>query len=69
MSRRMSPDGASIARRNPLLRAAVAAISIVVLLAPAALAATPGWLGESKLSNPATGDGWEPALAADPVLA
>ena len=46
----------------------MAAISAVVLLGQAALAAppTPGWLGESKLSNPATGDGWEPALAADP---
>jgi hypothetical protein len=31
-----------------------------------AVAASPGWLGETKLSNPATGDGWEPAIAADP---
>src|SRR5207248_10640450 len=30
-------------------------------------AATTGWAGESILSNPATGDGWEPMVAADPA--
>jgi hypothetical protein len=31
-----------------------------------ASAATAGWNGESIVSSPATGDGWEPAIAADP---
>jgi hypothetical protein len=38
----------------------------VMSLGPVASAATAGWQGESRLSNPATGDGWEPAIAADP---
>jgi hypothetical protein len=29
-------------------------------------AATTGWAGETVLSAPATGNGWEPAIAADP---
>jgi hypothetical protein len=29
-------------------------------------AATAGWQGESLISSSATGDGWEPAIAADP---
>jgi hypothetical protein len=44
----------------------VAIVAAVVLIGSNASAATAGWLGESKLSNPATGDGWEPAIAADP---
>jgi BNR repeat protein len=37
-----------------------------MLFGSSASAATAGWLGEAKLSNPTTGDGWEPAIAADP---
>jgi hypothetical protein len=45
---------------------AVAAASSVLLFAPAARAATAGWGGESIQSVPSTGNGWEPAIAADP---
>jgi hypothetical protein len=31
-----------------------------------ASASTPGWAGEAIVSSPGTGDGWEPAVAADP---
>jgi hypothetical protein len=44
-------------------------VSLVAVLAgtTAATGAPPaGWAGESILSSPSTGDGWEPAIAADP---
>lgn len=52
------------------------AVRILVVVAVAATvtgaarvkaAPTPGWQGESILSSHATGDGWEPAIAADPI--
>ncbi len=39
--------------------------AVAVLSAPA-WAATAGWAGETLISSSATGDGWEPAIAADP---
>ena len=36
------------------------------MLATGASGATTGWKGEAIVSLPATGDGWEPAVAADP---
>jgi hypothetical protein len=53
-------------RRRRVVATFVATVAAVVLIGSNASAATAGWLGESKLSNPATGDGWEPAIAADP---
>jgi len=53
-------------RRRRVLATFVAIVTAVVLFGSIASAATPGWLGEAKLSNPATGDGWEPSIAADP---
>jgi hypothetical protein len=41
-------------------------LAVVALFGTPAMAATPGWAGEVMLSSPATGDGWEPAIAADP---
>ncbi len=41
-------------------------LAVVALFGTPAMAATPGWAGEVMLSAPATGDGWEPAIAADP---
>ena len=51
------------------------AVAVVVLVAVAAVtalgagavrAATAGWQGEAIVSSPSIGDGWEPAVAADP---
>ncbi len=53
-------------RRRRVATAILGIVTSVVLIGSNASAATPGWLGEVKLSNPATGDGWEPAIAADP---
>jgi hypothetical protein len=45
----------------------VALLSALLLSLPAAsFAATAGWAGETILSAPSTGNGWEPAIAADP---
>jgi hypothetical protein len=52
-------------RRRALL-AIVGASAAMVLLSPSVQAATPGWAGETIISSTATGDGWEPAIAADP---
>ena len=53
-------------RRRRVVATLVGIVTAIVLIGSNASAATAGWLGESKLSNPATGDGWEPAIAADP---
>ena len=45
---------------------AAIALSLGVVTTTGALGATTGWAGETILSSPATGDGWEPAVAADP---
>ncbi len=68
MSRRYGPDGASTKTngRHRGVLVAVAVLSVSALLGTSAIAATAGWLGEAKLSNSATGDGWEPSIAADP---
>ncbi len=70
MRRAHGQDGTStkgIGRRRPgLLLAAVGVIGAFTLLGTSAVAATAGWLGEAKLSSSATGDGWEPSIAADP---
>ena len=49
------------------VRAALAVTVIALAVGVAGVrAATAGWQGESIISSPATGDGWEPAIAADP---
>ena len=49
------------------VRAALAVTLIALAVGVAGVrAATAGWQGESIISSPATGDGWEPAIAADP---
>jgi hypothetical protein len=54
-----------------LRRAAALSLTLVMLAlvtgATGVHAATSGWLGESIISSPAAGDGWEPAVAADPT--
>jgi len=45
---------------------AAVALSLGVVTTTGALGATTGWAGETILSSPASGDGWEPAIAADP---
>src|SRR5437764_1061066 len=67
MGRRQLRDGVrsdSRVRHRGVLLAATAAIGALMLFGSSASAATAGWLGEAKLSNPTTGDGWEPAIAA-----
>jgi len=49
-----------------ILAVSLAVVGATIGIGANAMAATSGWLGEAKLSNPATGDGWEPAIAADP---
>jgi hypothetical protein len=67
MDREQMKGGSTIrVRRRRTVAALMGIVTSVVLIASNASAATPGWLGEVKLSNPATGDGWEPAIAADP---
>ena len=69
MDRSLAQDRARTgtrARRGRIAAALIGIFTAVILVGPNAIAATPGWLGESKLSNPATGDGWEPSIAADP---
>ena len=46
----------------------VLALCASLRFAPNTAAATPGWAGEQLISTHATGDGWEPAIAADPYL-
>jgi hypothetical protein len=45
-----------------------AAVGLTAVLVTGASGATVGWKGEAIVSSPATGDGWEPAIAADPSL-
>jgi hypothetical protein len=67
MDRVQLKDGSTTwVRRRRVVAALLGIVTSVVLIGSNASAATPGWLGEVKLSNPATGDGWEPAIAADP---
>ena len=54
-----------VSKRVSLAGSALALVAVLAI-APAASGATAGWAGESILSSPATGDGWEPAIAADP---
>ena len=50
------------------VRAALAVTVIALAVGAAGVrAASVGWQGESIISPHATGDGWEPAIAADPV--
>ncbi len=50
------------------VRAALAMTLIALAVGVAGVrAATAGWQGESIISPHATGDGWEPAIAADPT--
>src|SRR5262245_49105911 len=58
-------------RPDACVRPAFVPVLVLVLcaswgLATETSAATPGWAGEQILSTHATGDGWEPAIAADP---
>jgi hypothetical protein len=67
MDRVQVKDGSTTrVRRRRVAAALMGIVTSLVLIASNASAATPGWLGEVKLSNPVTGDGWEPAIAADP---
>ncbi len=67
MDRVQVKDGSTTwVRRRRVGAAILGIVTSLVLIGSNASAATPGWLGEVKLSNPATGDGWEPAIAADP---
>jgi hypothetical protein len=69
MNRSRNKDRATTgagSRRRRVVATIVGIVTAVVLIGSNASAATAGWLGESKLSNPTTGDGWEPAIAADP---
>ena len=49
-----------------LLLGLAAATGLMAVLVTGASGATVGWNGESIVSSTATGDGWEPAVAADP---
>jgi hypothetical protein len=44
-----------------------AAIMVALAAAVTVRAATAGWQGEAIISSHSTGDGWEPAVAADPT--
>ena len=67
MDRVQVKDGSTTwVRRRRVGGGILGIVTSLVLIGSNASAATPGWLGEVKLSNPATGDGWEPAIAADP---
>jgi hypothetical protein len=49
------------------LHAALAVTVIALTVGVAGVRAAPvTWQGESIISSSATGDGWEPAIAADP---
>src|SRR6476646_1012929 len=61
------PVSGSTFRVGMTVRAALAVTLIALAVGVAGVrAATAGWQGESIISSPATGDGWEPAIAADP---
>jgi hypothetical protein len=60
-------SGASIGLRRAACILVVVATAATVTGAARVKAATAGWQGEAIISLPATGDGWEPAVAADPA--
>ena len=63
----MTKDARWAGRRGwRLLLGLAAVMGLTVLYATGASGATVGWNGETIVSSPATGDGWEPAIAADP---
>jgi hypothetical protein len=65
---RLRHEGSARSRRARLasILAIVATMGTSLVLSSTARAATAGWAGETIVSAPATGDGWEPAIAADP---
>jgi len=63
----MTDDARRTGRRTwRLVLGMAAAAGLMAVLVSGASGATTGWNGESIVSLPATGDGWEPAVAADP---
>src|SRR6478609_638483 len=61
------PVSGSTFRVGMTVRAALAVTVIALAVGAAGVrAASVGWQGESIISPQATGDGWEPAIAADP---
>jgi hypothetical protein len=60
-------SGTSVGIRRVAWILVVVALVATVTGAVRVKAATSGWLGESIISVPATGDGWEPAIVADPT--
>jgi hypothetical protein len=59
--------GTSVGLRRAIRILVVVAVAATVTGAARVKAATAGWQGEAIISLPATGDGWEPAVAADPT--
>jgi hypothetical protein len=63
----MSEDARRAGRRARRLLLGLAGVTgLMALFVTGASGATAGWGGESIVSSTATGDGWEPAIAADP---
>ncbi|HET7901182.1 MAG TPA: sialidase family protein [Candidatus Nanopelagicales bacterium] len=62
----MSGQQHSGVRRSARLVLGVAVVAAVAVTASGAQAATTGWGGEQLVSTTASGDGWEPSVAADP---
>jgi hypothetical protein len=63
----MTEDARRAGRRAwRLLLGLAAVMGLMALFVTGASGATAGWSGESIVSSTATGDGWEPAIAADP---
>ena len=60
-------SGTSVGIRRAVWILVVVALVATVTGAVRVKAATSGWQGESIISVPSTGDGWEPAIAADPT--
>jgi hypothetical protein len=61
----MRRRGGVVGWRAGLIGSALIVVAVLAA-APGASGATAGWAGETIVSSPATGDGWEPAIAADP---
>jgi hypothetical protein len=63
----MNEDARRAGRRARRLLLGLAGVTgLMALFVTGASGATAGWGGESIVSSTATGDGWEPAIAADP---
>ncbi len=63
----MTEDARWAGRRGwRLLPGLAAVMGLMALFVTGASGATAGWQGEAIVSSTATGDGWEPAIAADP---